>query len=59
MSMSIKYPNITVKLTDEDGNAFAILGRVNKALDAQAAADEGQNMDPPTEGDWLDEPQFG
>lgn len=27
-----KYPNVTVKLTDEDGNAFAILGRVTKAM---------------------------
>jgi hypothetical protein len=28
----VKYPNITVKLTDEDGNAFAVLGKVKKAL---------------------------
>lgn len=28
----VKYPNIKVKLVGEDGNAFAILGRVNKAL---------------------------
>jgi hypothetical protein len=27
-----KYPEITVKLTDEDGNAFAIMGRVTKAM---------------------------
>ena len=31
-SMSIKYPNIKVRLSGEDGNAFAILGRVSKAL---------------------------
>jgi len=30
--MSIKYPNIKVRLSGEDGNAFAILGRVSKAL---------------------------
>lgn len=30
--MTPKYPNITVKLIDEDSNAFAILGRVSKAL---------------------------
>jgi len=27
-----KYPNITVQLTGEDGNAFAIMARVSKAL---------------------------
>ena len=30
--MNIKYPHIKVKLSGEDGNAFAILGRVSKAL---------------------------
>ena len=30
--MTIKYPNINVKLVGEDGNAFAILGRVQGAL---------------------------
>lgn len=28
----IKYPNITVKLIGEDGNAFAIMARVRRAL---------------------------
>ena len=28
----IKYPGLQVKLVNEDGNAFAILGRVSKAL---------------------------
>lgn len=27
-----KYPNITVKLTESDGNAFAILGKVIRAM---------------------------
>ena len=27
-----KYPNVTVQLTGEDGNAFAIMGAVSKAL---------------------------
>ena len=27
-----KYPNITVQLLGRDGNAFAILGRVQKAM---------------------------
>jgi hypothetical protein len=28
----MKYPNVKVKLTGKDGNAFAILGRVRVAL---------------------------
>lgn len=30
--MDVKYPHITVKLTGENGNAFAILGAVQRAL---------------------------
>jgi len=30
--MNIKYPNIKVKLVGMDGNAFAIMGRVDMAL---------------------------
>lgn len=30
--MSVRYPEIHVRLVGEDGNAFAILGRVRKAL---------------------------
>ncbi len=30
--MNPKYPDITVKLVGEDGNAFAIIGRVRRAL---------------------------
>lgn len=30
--MEPKYPNITVKLIGTDGNAFAILGKVTRAL---------------------------
>ena len=32
METIIKYPDIQVRLVGEDGNAFAILGRVSKAL---------------------------
>jgi hypothetical protein len=32
MKMNCKYPNVSVKLVGEDGNAFAILGRVTRAL---------------------------
>jgi hypothetical protein len=30
--MTKRYPNLTVKLSGEDGNAFAILGRCRRAL---------------------------
>ena len=30
--MNVRYPEIKVKMVGEDGNAFAILGRVTKAL---------------------------
>ena len=40
-SMNIKYPNIKVRLSGEDGNAFAILGRVTRALrDAHVPLEE-------------------
>jgi hypothetical protein len=32
VEMVPKYPDITVQLTDTDGNAFAVLGKVLKAL---------------------------
>jgi hypothetical protein len=32
MINKIKYPDIEVKLIGEDGNAFAIMGRVQRAL---------------------------
>lgn len=32
MSTGPKYPGIEVKLSGEDGNAFAIMGAVSKAL---------------------------
>jgi hypothetical protein len=31
--MNTKYPNIEVQLTEQDSNAFAIIGRVNRALE--------------------------
>jgi hypothetical protein len=30
--MEVKYPKVKVKLVGEDGNAFAIMGRVMSAL---------------------------
>jgi hypothetical protein len=31
--MDVLYPNIEVELVGRDGNAFAIMGRVSKALE--------------------------
>jgi hypothetical protein len=38
--MDVKYPNITVKLTGEDGNALAIIGSVRRALRRQGVPAE-------------------
>lgn len=35
----IKYPDVTVRLTGTDGNAFAVMGRVRKALRDAGHAD--------------------
>ena len=32
MPNTIKYPNITVQLTGNDGNAFAIMGATTRAM---------------------------
>jgi len=32
MTLEVKYPDVTVQLSGLDGNAFAIMGRVTKAL---------------------------
>jgi len=36
--METKYPNVTVRLVGEDGNAFAILGRVTKAMQREGVS---------------------
>lgn len=38
--MEIKYPEVKVKLVGEDGNAFAIMGRVIKALKSAGVSAE-------------------
>ena len=38
--MSVKYPNIKVKLSGEDGNAFSIIGRVLKAMKKAKVSEE-------------------
>lgn len=41
VAASPKYPHVHVQLTDEDGNAFFIIGRVRRAL-RQAGVDEAE-----------------
>lgn len=52
--MAIHFPDVEVQLTGEDGNAFAILGRVSKALrNAGASKDEiDEFMAEATSGDY-------
>lgn len=49
-----KYPNIRVKLIGEDGNAFAILGRVKRALEQGGVprAEIDQYFEEATSGDY-------
>ena len=41
---SPRYPNVKVKLTGTDGNAFAILGKVSKALRQEGVPEEDRNQ---------------
>lgn len=49
-----KYPKIVVKLVGGDGNAFAILGKVSKALRAAGVpqAERDEFMAEATSGDY-------
>ena len=42
----IKYPEVTVQLSGEDGNAFAVMGRVTKelGLHLQSIGADGQQV---------------
>lgn len=49
------FPDVTVQLTGEDGNAFAILGRVKRALRKGGAAtpdDVAAFIEEATAGDY-------
>ena len=52
--MEIKYPNIEVQLTGGDGNAFAIIGAVKKALrrGGVSAKEQTEFVDAATSGDY-------
>jgi hypothetical protein len=39
-----KYPNIKVRLTGEDGNAFNIIGKVHEALKKNKVLKEDRNL---------------
>ena len=41
--MTTKYPDVSVKLTGEDGNAFSIIGRVVQALRRAGVSAEEQD----------------
>jgi methenyltetrahydromethanopterin cyclohydrolase len=38
--MSVKFPNVSVKLAGEDGNVFMILGRVKYAMKREGCTKE-------------------
>lgn len=40
--MEVRYPEVTVRLVGEDGNAFAIIGRVSRELKRQIPGDAGR-----------------
>lgn len=49
---AVKYPDITVNLVGGDGNAFSILGRVNRAL-------VKHNIDSEAIDEFMDEAMSG
>jgi len=54
MMMKTRYPKIKVRLVGSDGNAFAVLGKVRKALrKAEVSQEEiGQFMKEAMSGDY-------
>jgi len=55
MGADVKYPDVSVRLVGEDGNAFALLGRVSKALKRGGHGDVvDEFMDEATAGDYND-----
>ena len=55
-SEAVKYPNIIVQLSGADGNAYAILGRVQKAMKEHGISLEERNVyfAEATSGDYDD-----
>lgn len=54
MEQEPKYPQVKVKLVGEDGNAFAILGRVARAMRLAGLSEEQRKEfnDKATAGDY-------
>jgi hypothetical protein len=52
----VRHPEVTVQLTGTDGNAFAVLGRVRRALLETGVSDEEvkEFTDGATSGDYDD-----
>lgn len=52
--MTVKYPEIKVKLTGEDGNAFHILGTVTRAMRKAGYGDKETKafVEEATKGDY-------
>ena len=52
--MSVKFPNVRVRLVGEDGNAFSILGRVQGAMRRAGVSQEDRDafMAEATSGDY-------
>lgn len=51
---AVKYPEIEVKLLGHDGNAFAIMARVKRALESNGISDEevSQYLEESMSGDY-------
>lgn len=47
-----KYPEVVVKLTESDGNAFAIIGKVRNALRAAGKDDSAKFVSEAMSGDY-------
>ena len=54
MSRDVQYPNITVQLTGQDGNAYAVLGAVSAALKKAGVnqVERAKFMEEATAGDY-------
>lgn len=53
MSDDVRYPEVEVQLSGEDGNAYGILGVVGKALRRQVSEEAASSyVDEATQGDY-------
>jgi hypothetical protein len=53
--MTPKYPHVTVQLTGTDGNAFAVIGKVQQALRRAGVSPEeiAEFLTEATSGDYI------